>query len=100
MIAYPIWQPKYSTQMVLVDKLKVRSGKNYIFFVADRNKPSLYSFDGDKIRSECKLSSNGKIYCYNIPLSWLNDEGELPKELADLKEKEYSKFKARMNKKK
>lgn len=88
-----IWQPKFSTQEVLVATNKVRDGKNFVFFAGDRNHPDLYSYDGTKVKQDCKVTSNGKIYCYCIPLSWLNNEGDLPKELEQIKEQEYNKFK-------
>ena len=94
-----IWQPKYSTQEVLVATQKVRDGKNYIFFVADRNWVDLYSFDGTKVKQNCKISSNGKIPVYDIPLSYLNNEGELPKKLIAFKQQEYDKFKLKSKKK-
>lgn len=93
-----IWQPKFSTKEVLVATTKVREGKNYIFFVADRNFPDLYSFDGTKVKQNCKISSNGKILVYDIPLSYLSNEGELPEKLVTYKETEYEKFKKKMKK--
>lgn len=93
-----IWQPKFSTQEVLVATTKVRDGKNYVFFVADRNYMDLYSFDGNKVKKECKISSNGKILVYDIPLSWLNNEGELPQNLVSYRQQEYDKFKKKMKK--
>ena len=99
MTATVIWQPKFSTQEVLVSTLKVRDNKNYLFFVADRNHPDLYSYDGSKVKKECKITSNGKILCYNIPLSWLSNEGELPEELVKVRESEYIKFKNKVKKK-
>lgn len=90
-----IWQPKFSTQEVLVATNKVREGKNYLFFAGDRNHPDLYSYDGHKVKLNCKLTSNGKIYCYCIPLSWLENEGELPDELQTIRNQEYEKFKKR-----
>lgn len=94
-----IWQPKYSTQEVLAATSKVRDGKNYIFFVADRNWIDLYSFDGTKVKETCKISSNGKIPVYAIPLSYLNNEGELPKKLIAFRQREYDKFKLKSKKK-
>lgn len=91
--SFPIWSMKYCTKEVLVDKLKVHRGKNFIYFCCDRNYLNLYSFDGDKVKSNCKLIYNSKIYCYAIPLDWLEDEGELPKELEKVREKEYNKYK-------
>lgn len=91
--AYPIWQPKFATKEVLVAKVNVRSGKNYIFFVADRNHLDLYSYDGDKVKSSGRLCTNGKIVCYAFPLDWLDSEGDLPEDLVEVREKEYNKFK-------
>ncbi len=93
MKAYPIWQMKYCTKSVLVDTCKVSNNKTYIYFVADRNYTDLYSFDGAKVREKCNIIHNGKIYCYDVPLEWLVNEGELPKELVVEKEKQYEKFK-------
>lgn len=93
MKAYPIWQIKFCTQEVLVDTSKVSNSKVFIYFVADRNHRDLYSFDGAWVRTNCKLTYNGKIYCYCIPMSALCNEGELPKELEQAREIEYEKFK-------
>lgn len=94
MRAYPIWQIKFCTQEVLVDTSKVSNSKVYIFFVADRNHMDLYSFDGAYVRSHCKITFNGKIYCYCVPMELLVNEGELPQELVAYRESEYNKFKA------
>ena len=67
MRAFPIWQMKFCTKSVLVDTSKVGRDKCYIYFVADRNHPDLYSFDGAKVRDNCKIIFNSKIYCYDIP---------------------------------
>lgn len=93
MKAYPIWQMKFCTKSVLVDTSKVTRDKVYIYFVADRNYPDLYSFDGAKVRDNCKIIFNSKIYCFDIPLYMLTNEGELPKELEARRELEYEKFK-------
>jgi len=92
-MAIAIWQPKYSTQEVLVDVRKVTFGRNELFFCCDRNKTSLYSFDGDKVIRECKSTTNGKIKCYAIPIAWLDDEGELPQKYVKVRDAEYDKFK-------
>lgn len=97
-MAVCIWQPKYCTKEVLVATNKVHSGKNFVFFAGDRSYQDLYSYDGDKVRQECKVTSNGKIYCYCIPLNWLINEGDLPEDLKELREIEYQKFKSKMKK--
>lgn len=93
MKASVIWQPKFSTKEVLVSKLAVKPGKNYLYFVADRNHMDLYSYDGDKVIEAGKFAFNGKIVCYAFPLDWLQSEGDLPEELEAEREKEYAKFK-------
>jgi hypothetical protein len=92
MNASPIWMPRYWDKMVLVDRKNIRPGKNYLYFVVDTKLPFLYSFDGDKVKKECKLTSNGKIYCYQIPLEWLENSGDLPEEFIKTKNKEYEKY--------
>lgn len=92
MTASAIWMPRYWDKMVLVDKKNIRSGKNYLFFVVDKRYPDLYSYDGDRVKKECKLVSNGKIYCYQIPMDWLNNEGDLPQEFMAEKDREYQKY--------
>ena len=77
-----------------MDTSKVSNNKVYIFFVADRNHTDLYSFDGAYVRSHCKMTYNGKIYCYCVPMELLVNEGELPQELISYREQEYNKFKA------
>lgn len=96
----PIWQIKFCTQMVLVDTNKVPNDKLGIFFVADRNHTDLYVVDGTKVRRECEVTSNGKIPCFNIPLSWLVPCGKLTEELENLRKIEYEKFKKFMEKSK
>ena len=94
-----IWQPKYSTKEVLIATNKVGNGKNYVFFAGDRNWKDLYSYDGEKVRKYCKISTNGKIYCFCIPLSWLVSEGDLPTEYQLQRDKEYENFKKKYSKK-
>lgn len=94
-----IWQPKYSTMEVLIATSKVGSGKNYVYFAGDRNRQDLYSYDGDKVRNSCKITSNGKLYCFCIPLSWLVSEGELPAQYRLQRDVEYAKFKSKFGKK-
>lgn len=93
MKAIPIWQPKFSTKEVLVSKMEVKSGKNYLFFCCDKNHPDLYSYDGDLVKKQGRLCSNGKIICYAFPLSFLTSEGDLPEEYLPIRKREYSKYK-------
>lgn len=69
-----IWWPRYHDFMVLVAVDKVRVGVNYLTFTKDaRRKGILYSFDGDRVLTECTVTSNGKIKCFEVPLSWLEE---------------------------
>ena len=87
-----IWQPKFCTREALVALEKVPNGKGYLYFAADRNHPDLYSYDGAKVRKECRMVSNGKIFCYCIPLDWLVDEGELPEDERREQARQYARF--------
>lgn len=98
MTANCIWQMKFSTKSVLLAKQKVREGaKTYIYFCADRNYPDLYSISYEDIK-KCRLVSNGKIICYDIPVEYLHNEGELSEDLKKEREKQYLKFKKFMKK--
>lgn len=100
MKAKAIWSPRYWDKKVLINKLDVEPKKCFLFFCCDKNLKNLYSYDGVKVKNECPLRYNGKIYCYEVPLDWLNNEGELPLELEKVRTKEYSKYKNRLNKSK
>lgn len=91
-----IWQPRYWDKKVLVDRKDVRPEKCFVYFACDRNLPDLYSYDGSKVREECGMTTNGKIVVYEIPLDWLDNEGELPKEFISIRDKEYAKYKKKM----
>lgn len=95
----PIWQMKYCTKSVLVSVQKIiPNSLNYIFFCADRNYTNLYSFNANVVFSKCKIISNGKIPCFDIPFTMFKNEGPLNKELENIREKEYNKFKLRQKK--
>ncbi len=94
-----IWQPRYWDRKVLVSTYKVKSsGKSYVIFCGDRILKDLYSFDNKKVREECDITSNGKIMCFNIPLEWLINEGELTPDMISLRDAEYLNFKNKMKK--
>lgn len=95
MKASVIWSPRYWDKKVLVATRDVRPEKCYLFFCCDRNYSDLYSYDGVKVQEECKICSNGKIYCYEIPLEWLKNEGELSEEFQKIRDSEYQKYKNR-----
>lgn len=94
MNAIPIWQPRYHDRKVLVDCDKVDEDEDtFIFFCGDENLPNLYKVDSIKVVNECDVTTNGSIFCFEIPLEWLEDVGKLPDNLLDKKEKELAKFK-------
>lgn len=69
-----IWMPRYHDRTVLVAECKVKVGVNYIRFTKDPNRKGiLYKVDGDRVREECEITSNGKIKCYVVPLGWLEE---------------------------
>lgn len=95
MKAIPIWSPRYWDKKVLIDRLKLNpTGKTYLFFCCDKNLTSLYSVDSSRVRAECGLCTNGKILCYQVPLEWLENEGDLPSEFIPIRDKNYNKYKA------
>jgi len=91
-MAIAIWQPKYCTKEVLVDVSKVSFGRNELFFCCDDALPSLYSFDGNKVITEAKATTNGRILCYAIPMGWLTEEGPLPEKYQYVKDRERAKW--------
>lgn len=95
-----VWQPKYKTREVLVSDLCVADGNSYVFFSADRNRTHLYKYDGHKVLTQCQKQENGKGYVYCIPLSWLEDAGELPEQFNPEKEKSYQAYKKFQEKRK
>lgn len=68
-----IWMPRYHDRTVLVAECKVKCGTNFIRFTKDPNRKGLYQLDGDRVRSECEVTSNGKIKCFVVPLGWLEE---------------------------
>lgn len=95
-----VWQPKYKTREVLVSDLCIADGNSYVFFSADRNWTHLYKYDGHKVLTQCQKQKNGKGYVYCIPLSWLEDMGELPEQFNPEKEKSYQAYKKYQEKQK
>jgi hypothetical protein len=95
-----IWQPRYWDRKVLVSIREVRPGKNFLFFCSDRNWNDLYSYDGSKVKEKCEVGTNGKIAVYEIPLDWLENEGDLPEQFVEVRKQEYAKYRKKMLKKK
>lgn len=98
MYASAIWQPKYCIKSVLIRCQDVKRQKCFVYFCCDKNLKDLYSYDGDYVRNNCKVVSNGKIPCYQIPLSILVSEGDLPKEFEKIRECEYAKYQRTLKK--
>jgi hypothetical protein len=66
-----IWEPKYSTNEVLIGKHHVASGMNEIVFTrAPHLEGKVYLMDGEKIRSFPK-QPNGKGFVYCVPMTEL-----------------------------
>lgn len=65
-----IWQPKYKTDSVLIATYKVSAENIITFTKAKHLEGKEYQISGDKIRS-CPVVNNGKIACYDVPMSEL-----------------------------
>lgn len=66
-----IWQPKYSTNSVLIATYKVTRGKNRIKFTkAKYLQGKVFEVDGKEVM-ECPVITNGRISCYDVPMSAL-----------------------------
>jgi hypothetical protein len=64
-----IWEPKYSTNSVLVATRKI--GKdNYIKFTKTKAYAGTYYISGEEAR-KCPVVTNGRIPCFDIPMSKL-----------------------------
>lgn len=65
-----IWQPRYSTNSVLIAQYKVEPC-NYITFTKAKHLQGMtFYIDGDNVRS-CPLVTNGRIKCYDVPFDLL-----------------------------
>lgn len=71
-----IWEPKYSTNTVLVDTRKVRLHNIIVFTKAKSLEGKKFYINGQKL-SKCPTVSNGKIACYDVPMSYLKDMEEI-----------------------
>lgn len=91
MKAICLWTQKYKTRQALVDMRKVRDGKNYLYFAAEKSLPYLYSFTKEDAE-KCEVVYNGRILCYGIPVAMLNCEGELPEELIGVRDAEKRRY--------
>lgn len=69
-----IREPRWKDRSVLVATYKVKYGKNLLRFTRTPSMPGVYSFDGERVRMNCDINSNGKIDCYVVPLSWIVPE--------------------------
>ena len=67
-----IWQPRYSTNSVLVAVYRVVSGENQVRFTKAKHlNGMIFKFDGNAVREKCPIESNGKVACYSIPMEML-----------------------------
>lgn len=66
-----IWQPRYFDRKVLIATDKIRNGANYIVFTkSERHAGKVYYLNGETAKN-CKISTNGKIEVYEIPMEYL-----------------------------
>ena len=65
-----IWQPRYSTDSVLIATHKVKNDNLVVFTKAKYLAGKEFYVSGKDIRA-CKLDTNGKIACYDVPMSFL-----------------------------
>lgn len=71
-----ILQPRYKDSTVLIATYKVQSGKNEIRFTKAKHLAGkIYTADGADI-AKCSICNNGKIDCYEVPLSLLKLDRE------------------------
>jgi len=97
MDAICIWERKYKDDTVLVSCLRVdKDNNNQLFFCLDKDYPNVYEFDIEKVKKEAEITTNGSIYCYKIPISWLKEVRKLNNREIKLKEKEISKYKRKI----
>lgn len=71
-----IWQPKWKNRTVLIAKHKVGL-HNKILFSRTPSMPGEYYVSGETVKKH-NITNNGKIDCYEVPLSELSplEEGE------------------------
>lgn len=62
-----IWEPKYSTKSVLIDKRKVGVSNEIVFTKAPHLAGMTFTMSGYKMATY-PLKSNGKIICYDVPM--------------------------------
>lgn len=72
-----IWQPKYSTNSVLFAKNKVREENTIIFTKTKSLEGKKFKISGWTIM-KYPLVSNGRIMCYEVPMSELAEVGHEP----------------------
>lgn len=65
-----IWSPRYKTNSVLVATYKVAKDNVIVFTKAKYLMGKEFYVSGSDIRS-CPLDNNGKIACYDVPMSML-----------------------------
>lgn len=90
--ACAIWAPRYHDNKVLISCSKVSETKDtYVFICGDKNYSNLYKIPAKNF-FHYNVGTNGKIYCFEVPIKDLEDVGELPDYLKLEKEKELNKF--------
>lgn len=72
---FEIWEPKYSTDEVLLKASKVGTHNKIVFTKAKSLKGKVFYVSGKEVRRFKKIYNNS-IWCYAVPMSRL-DELEL-----------------------
>lgn len=69
-----IWQPRYKDNTVLLAKYKVPDEDFKIVFTrANHLAKQVFKANGRYIKDNFPIESNGKIDCYVVPLSFLDN---------------------------
>lgn len=68
-----IWEPRWHDKVVLIAKHVVSKDNTIVFTKCKSLAGKEYYFSGETIR-RCKLGTNGKIACYEVPLKLFTGE--------------------------
>lgn len=68
-----IWSPKYMTDSVLIATYRVQKDNQVVFTKARHLEGKTFYISGEDIR-RCPIVTNGKIACYDVPMSRLRCE--------------------------
>lgn len=69
---FEIWQPRYSTDDVLLKATKVKTNNKIVFTKAKSLEGKTFYVSGQDVK-KCPKSYNGSITCYAVPMSKLQE---------------------------